>query len=226
MPIPSLRAGALLLPFVLAACTSASESKPNTPPQPPAVAPPVDAAPAKPAPHAHPPPKPAATVSATLNIDPKPGSKQFQGVWLEQADGSRLLIDYRATGIWKPFDGQKVKATGHVYQPRGQAIRATHYHVNTLEMADPQSSASIVAVGPLTQLSGAFVEKTVPSVAKGAGDKYTVFVADKGTSYLIANPNPKYVGKARVSARPIRRSPFITHRGGPTLWILDVSARP
>lgn len=228
MPIPSSRAVALVGALALAGCTSANpEPAPTPPPKHSGSPPAIDAAVTH---TADTPPrlpvKPAASVTATLKIDPKPGSKQFQGVWLVRADGSRLLIDYRATAIWKPFAGHQVVATGHVYQPRGQAIMATHYHVDTLKMADPQSTASIVGVGPLVQLSGSFSLKTAPPRSKSAGEKYPVFTAATGTTYLIANPSPTHSGKARVTARPIQRSPFVAHRGGPTLWILSASAQP
>lgn len=161
------------------------------------------------------------TVRATLTIDPRPGGKRFQGVWLVPDKGARLLIDYRATKIWRPFEGQKVVATGSVYQPRGQAINATHFRLETLEMADSKSTASIVRVGPRTELSGAFSTKTVPAGAKGAGETYEVFTASDGNVYLVANPDASHAGKTMISARRIQRSPFIAHRGGPTLWILN-----
>jgi len=172
--------------------------------------------------------KPPATMKfdATVAIDAKPGSKQFQGVWLVRADGSRLLIDYRATGLWRPFEKQKVTATGRTYYPRGQAIKAKHFRVETLQMVDKQSTASIIRIGPVKTLNGAFSTHTVRAGAKGGGQQRTVFTSKSATTYQVMNPAAALPGAAVVTAREIERSPFISHVGGPALWILSASKAP
>lgn len=41
-------------------------------------------------------PAPGPERRATVRIDPAPGGKQFQGVWLELEGGARWVIAYRA----------------------------------------------------------------------------------------------------------------------------------
>lgn len=163
---------------------------------------------------------------ATLTIDGKPGGKKFQGVWLVRADGSKLVIDYRARGLWRPFENQKVHVTGSSYQPRGQAISAAHFRVHTLRMADSQSTASIVELGPEQTLEGSFGSHTVAAGAKAAGQTYTIFKAKGGMTYQVLNPIPAKPGNVKVKARAATRSKFIAHVGGPALWILDTTYQP
>ncbi|MBW1878903.1 MAG: hypothetical protein JRI25_12375 [Deltaproteobacteria bacterium] len=164
----------------------------------------------------------AEAFEAKLTVDPEPGYKHFQGVWLEREDGDRWVIDYRARDCWTPFDGHRVRVVGEQYQPEGQAIGAIHFRVETLEVLDPMSMTSLVSVGPEKALTGRMARVSGEPGTKMEGSSYLVFTASDGTGYQLINPTAvsDHVGtQVSITARPVERSPYSTHMPGPTLWI-------
>src|SRR5262245_48072387 len=79
----------------------------------------------------------SASRRATLRVDPAPGPKHFQGVWLEVENGKRFVIDYWARSLWRGFDGSEVIVKGDCYEPFGEAINATHFRVDEMKFAMP-----------------------------------------------------------------------------------------
>ncbi len=162
---------------------------------------------------------------AVLRVDEKPGGKRFQGVWLERAKGPKLLIAYRALGCFTPFAGHRVAVTGEAYVPQGQAIGASHFRVRTMKLVDATKPVTFVSVGPEQALSGRFGMAQGAPGSKMADSTWPVFSAG-GASFQIANPSviADAAGKAaKVTAREVVRSPFMTHMGGRVLWLLSVS---
>ncbi len=169
-----------------------------------------------------------ASFQATVRIDAKPGGKQFQGVWLDRAGHEPLLIAYRPYGYWKPFEGKVVTVTGERYQPHGQSIGADHFRVHTMTV-DPKSMTDFVRVDPELSYVGKFEKRAMPAGSKLAGVTYDYFMANDGVSYAVANtPKDKIaVGtQVRVKARQVKRSPFMSHVGGPHLWIIEIAPVP
>lgn len=167
------------------------------------------------------------TVRATLKIDPKPGGKRFQGVWLEAAGGGRLLIDYRANEWWRPFEGKLVEARGEPYVPRGQAIMADHFRVHELHIVEPTVDDALISVHAAEDLTGTFTQYSWPKQTKLAGTKATVFVSDDGTQFWLSqkpDPMPQLDTPVRITARRVEPSNFIARPGGPYLWV--ISAEP
>lgn len=162
--------------------------------------------------------------AAVVRVDAKPGGKKFQGVWLERDDGERWVVAYRAEPWLVAFEGRRVDVTGAVYQPTGQAILATHFRIETLRLAGPESDAEFVAALAELRLSGTFKERVGESGTKLEGERYRVFEADDGAVYLLANyPERGEPGvAATVRARVVELSPYTAHRGGTYLWVLDV----
>lgn len=200
---------------VLAAACAASFAAPPEPPMP-----------IEPSPDPLARPDPAAAFEAVVRVDEKPGGKRFQGVWLERADGPRLLISYRADGCWTPFAGEKVRVTGAAYTPEGQAIGAEHFRVATMELVDRTKPIRFVSVGAERELTGKFGLGQGAPGSKMADSTWDVFSAD-GSSYQIANPS--LIGElsghpAKVKAREVVRTPFSAHMGGRVLWLVSVSA--
>jgi hypothetical protein len=160
---------------------------------------------------------------ATLRIDEKPGGKKFQGVWLERDDGEKWVIAYRPEGVWRPFEGKRVRVRGETYVPRGQAINATHFRVEWLAVArDDDKTQELVVVNVERAYSGSFEEFAWPAGSKLSGEKTTVF-SSEGKQYFLANrPETITLGKAvEVRAREVVPSPYVARPGGPFLWILD-----
>jgi len=164
---------------------------------------------------------------ALLTIDEKPGAKKFQGVWLEREDGERFVVSYRVHPWFEGFAGHRVKVTGERYEPKGQAIMAPHFRVHTLEIAgDPKEAPmpSVLRLGAETKLRGEFEVRTVSSGAKGAGERYQVFVSDAGTTYYVTGSiEPGLMGKqVDIVGRESEPSPFYAAmRGGRYLWLID-----
>ncbi len=165
---------------------------------------------------------------AIVRIDAKPGGKKFQGVWLDRKGHEPLLIAYRPYGYWKPFEGKTVTVTGERYQPHGQSIGADHFRVHTMT-TDPKSMTDFVRVDPERSYVGKFDKQAMPAGSKMAGTTYNTFMADDGVSYMLAN-TPKDKLKLgtpmRVKARQVKRSPFMSHVGGPHLWVIDIAPLP
>jgi hypothetical protein len=165
---------------------------------------------------------------AKIAIDAQPGGKKFQGVWLERDDGERWVVAYRPLGWLRAFEGERVHVTGERYQPHGQAIAGTHFRIATLRVVDPSLGAMFVEAGPERTYLGAFVELVGDPGTKGEGERYHVFDAEGEDRFLLANvPEDLVVGRpVTVKARTMAYSPFVAHRGGPMLWILEVEPRP
>ncbi|MGB1014613.1 MAG: hypothetical protein ACPG4T_10805 [Nannocystaceae bacterium] len=124
--------------------------------------------------------------SAEVEIDDKPGGKRFQGVWLVREDGQRWVTAYRALGFWKVFEGTTVNVVGSKYRPRGQAIGATHFQVETLTV-DPQLGTPWIGLGPKETLMGHFQQETGAAGTKLEGETWVVFISDANASYQLAN---------------------------------------
>jgi hypothetical protein len=171
---------------------------------------------------------------ATVRIDDAPGGKRFQGVWLEFPGGTRWVVDYRPTPLWKPFEDEAVVVTGRTYQPRGQAINATHFRVARMRLAGtvtggrPGSAipgARAVpyrAFGPEQFLRGTFVEHVWPAGTRREGEAETEFRTDLGVSYGIAGGDVD-AGPAAIRARVVEIDPaYAATTGGPKLYVLSV----
>jgi hypothetical protein len=117
-----------------------------------------------------------------------------------------------------------VQVTGERYQPEGQAIMAVHVRVHTLALVDDDGSAELVGLGPERELRGRFEERLVPDGAKGAGERYVVFVADGAEHLLASEPPPgmTLLAPATIRAREATMSPYVARRGGPYLWVLEL----
>ena len=70
-------------------------------------------------------------------VDPIPGGKRFQGVWLVLDDGTRYVIAYRPAPEHFQFLDKRVRLTGRPYTPGAdtQHIQATHLEVRSIELA-------------------------------------------------------------------------------------------
>ncbi|MFT3775729.1 MAG: hypothetical protein QM820_61060 [Minicystis sp.] len=163
---------------------------------------------------------------AVVRVDAQPQDKKFQGVWLERGDGEKWVVAYRPEGWLRGFEGKRVSVAGERYEPQGQAIMATHFRVHTIRVLDERAvdAPFFVEVGPERKMAGRFVERVGEKGTKLEGEKYTVFEADDGVAYGLANAVEATAGvRVRVRARPVVVSPFVARRGGPSLWILDVA---
>jgi hypothetical protein len=161
---------------------------------------------------------------AVVRVDERPGGKKFQGVWLERDGGERWVVAYRPEGWLRAFEGRRVRVTGEVYQPFGQAIAATHFRVATLRIVGQEPDAHLVSAGPARALVGEFAERVGAPGTKLEGERYTVFVAG-GTEYLLAGaPEDARPGaRVKIEARAVEPSPYAAHRGGEHLWVLTVA---
>jgi len=176
--------------------------------------------------------RPQESFEATVQIDPKPGDKAFQGVWLAREDGERWVIAYRAEPWFQPFEGQRVRVTGERFIPEGQAIMAPHFRVDTLRRvdegkADP-SASPVIGLGPEQQLEGVFEDRVGAPGTKLEGEPYRVFTASGGESFLLSHaPEDAQPGRrVLIRARAVELSPYMARRGGPTLWVLEVEPVP
>jgi hypothetical protein len=215
----TIRAAALLLAF---ACTPARpEPGPSEPAPPPVKTPPrMD---------------PATTdtnleeLDAIVEIDEKPGGKKFQGVWLVQDGGERWVISYRAEPWLREFEGLRVHARGERYTPEGQAINATHFRLAEMRVIDPQARLSLfVEVGPERTLTGVIREEVGAPGTKSEGERWHVLDSESDGRFMLVNTPEGIVLEQRIAvrARSIVFSPFVAHRGGPALWVLDVDRDP
>lgn len=70
-------------------------------------------------------------------VDPIPGGKRFQGVWLALDDGSRYLISYRPVPDHYAFLNKRVIVQGKPYLPGRdvQHMGATHLTVESINLA-------------------------------------------------------------------------------------------
>lgn len=161
-------------------------------------------------------------IRATLRIDQKPGGKKFQGVWLERENGEKWLISYRPEELWRGFENKSVGVRGAIYQPRGQAIRATHFRVDWLAIAGDDNSTDLVEVKEERIYQGQFEEFSWPAGTKLEGEKTPVF-SSNGQQYFLANRVERmpFGQKLAVRAREVVPSSHVARPGGPFLWVLD-----
>jgi hypothetical protein len=161
-------------------------------------------------------------IRAVVVIDAKPGGKKFQGVWLEREGGEKWVISYRPDELWRSFENRAVRVRGETYQPRGQAIRATHFRVDWLALVEDDPNASLVEVKEEKGYRGAFQWFVWPADTKLAGDKTLVFESG-GQQYFLANrpPQPTVGQELELRAREVVPSPYVARPGGPHLWIVD-----
>jgi hypothetical protein len=169
-------------------------------------------------------PPPPAAVRAILRIDPEPGAKKFQGVWLVRDDGSKLVIDYRARQLWTWFADREVLVTGGCYEPFGQAIMAKHYRVERMRPAKAQPGVGpYLEIGPAELLRGEFAVVTAPPGSKLAGSSRVVFRTG-GTTFGVEGERPgPEVTSARVRARKLL--PDMSYRARESehdVWIVSI----
>jgi hypothetical protein len=163
----------------------------------------------------------SASFVARLTIDAEPGGKRFQGVWLEHG-GERWVVDYRATGIWQPFDGLEVRVTGEKWSPdpRAQAIQAQHFKVARLEVADRKQAQRFFAIGPEREVTGRFVAVGGEPGTKSEGSTIHYFEAD-GRRFEIAGGDHGD-GPATATIRDVEINPaWAATRGGAFVWIIE-----
>jgi len=164
-------------------------------------------------------------IHATLRIDPSPGAKRFQGVWLEYADGTRWVVDYRARELWTWFANHPVIVTGEQYAPEGQAINAVHFRIDTMRFAVPEyGRGPYLTMGPEQIVHGTLVRDSAPPGSKAAGSSWPAFVGEDGTRYLVLGE--ELVGRSgpvRVRARVLVPDMSYTARtSGPDLWVVAI----
>ncbi len=164
--------------------------------------------------------------TATVRIDAEPGAKRLQAVWLERADGSQWVIDYRPRACWRPLEGATVTATGSVYTPQGQAISAIHFRVDALRATELTPELGLVAVGPEQTLTGTLLNAVGEAGTKSEGSGWTEFRDNDGPTWPLYNPSAlgELTGAVTLTVREVELSPFSAHIGGPQLCILDARA--
>lgn len=161
--------------------------------------------------------------TATVRIDPRPGGKKLQGVWLEREDGERWVIDYRPRDCWLPLQDIAVTATGERYEPQGQAISAPHFRVSVLRVLKVTPEAGLVAVGEEQTLTGTLLTAAGEPGSKSEGSTWTEFKDADGPVWPLYNPSAlgELTGAVTLTVREVELSPFSAHIGGPQLCILD-----
>ena len=78
------------------------------------------------------------------------------------------------------------------------------------------------SLGPLTVLEGRLEQRSGEPGSKSEGETWPV-LSVAGVDYQLFNPDvvPEAPGtELTVRARPVERSPVVTHRGGRWLWVL------
>lgn len=163
------------------------------------------------------------TFPAIVRVDAEPGSKKLQAVWLERGDGERWIVAYRPEPWLVAFADKPVEVSGGRYIPGGQAVKATHFRIDTLRITDDKELGLFESVGPERTMTGIFAERTGTVGAKDEGERYPVF--DNGeAAYELANrPDPLPLGSTvKVRVRETKYSKFAAHRDGPLVWVLEV----
>lgn len=158
---------------------------------------------------------------AKLRIDPAPGAKRFQGVWLVLGDRT-LLLDYRAHVLWTWFADREVTVTGETYwpDPKHQAVQTEHFRLATLRACE-RGRGPYLAIGPQTWLDGDVAIARAPAGSKLDGSSQSVFRA-AGRNLPIAGGEIPPPGPVRVLARELEPDMTYAARGsGPDLWIVD-----
>lgn len=212
-----MRSGCWLVAVLVLGCAPAASPAPSSPRVAVPAATDEPVAPTPPTPREN----TGDAIRATLRIDAKPGGKKFQGVWLEREDGEKWVISYRPDELWRGFQDKLVQVRGAIYQPRGQAIRATHFRVEWLAIVDDDST-DLVEVKEERTYAGQFEEHVWPAGTKLAGEKTPVFQSDGRTWFLANRVDPLQLGqKVEVRAREVVPSSHVARPGGPFLWILE-----
>jgi hypothetical protein len=78
---------------------------------------------------------------ALLDIDRLESAKHFQGVWLEKADGERLLVAYEPSAEYFRFVEKRVLVVGETWMPDPyeQHVAAKHIKVTSIRLADGET---------------------------------------------------------------------------------------
>jgi hypothetical protein len=160
---------------------------------------------------------------AVLRVDPEPGARKFQGVWLE-IGAEKWVVDYRVRPLWKWFADREVTVTGSCYQPEGAAIMGPHFHVDTLHVVDRRGGAGpYFGFGPERELAGELVVETGKPGSKAAGSSWDTFLAEDGTHYGIEGEfKPPYGLSVRVRARVLEPDlSYVARVGNIDVWIIE-----
>ena len=180
-----------------------------------------------------PPSQPVGPFTATVRVDPSPGGKKAQPVWLEREDGERWIAAYRPDDCWQALDGQTMQVEGERYEPLGQALSAPHIRVRSLHTPEPRPEDTLVQVGPEQTWTGRVVTEQGAPGSKSEGSEWLVFRPDgdaTGHNHLIVF-NPSAVAEmagapVEVTGRVVEVSPFSAHVAGLRLCVLSAKARP
>ena len=163
---------------------------------------------------------------AIVRFDEEPG-KEFQGVWLERADGARWVVADRPEAWLRSFAGRTVRVTGAAYKPTEYALRPSHYRIASLTVVETKGSRGpLLAVGPEQTTSGKFVEEAGKAGRKSEGSTLTYFVADNGVRYRIEGhpEGPLELGvPVKIDVRLVVPDwSFRAPSGEMFLWILKI----
>jgi hypothetical protein len=179
------------------------------------------------------PPEVVEPFTATVRVDPSPGGKKAQPVWLEREDGDRWVAAYHPDDCWLAIDGQTMQVAGERYHPPGQALSAPHIRVRSLHSPAPRPEDTLVQVGPEQTWTGRLVMAQGAQGAKSEGAEWLVFEPDGDTSghshFIVFNPSAvsEVVGApAEVTGRVVELSPFSAHVAGLRLCVLSAKALP
>lgn len=165
---------------------------------------------------------------ATLTVDELPSGKSLQGVWLRQDGSEPMIIDYRPHGCWTPFAQRRVRVTGSTYAPSGQAITATHFRVETLEVVDPAHMTSLLSVGPEQTLEGTLRTATGLAGSKQEGTTWPVLVTTNETWRILNTADVARFSEGQsltIDARQVVLSPFTAHAAEPRVYVIRARAR-
>lgn len=160
--------------------------------------------------------------TAIVRVDAEPGGKRFQGVWLDFGNDTRWVIAYRPHDIWKQFADTQVVVTGHCYTPFGQAIHATHFHVDTMRPVDRKDARRFLAVHPERLVRGEVVVAEAEVGSKAALSTLHQFREDGGATWWVAGSDARLTVGRRITAqvREVEISMSWTATvGGPHVWI-------
>jgi hypothetical protein len=161
-----------------------------------------------------------------LRLDEQPDVSRFVGVWLEQPDATRWVVDYRAYSVWSGLVGREVIVTGACYSPLYSSIVGRpHFRIATLRPADPARGVGpYLSIGPERDLRGELVDVAAPAGSKAAGSSRLVFRAEDGAEYnVVADDRPALRGRVEVRGRVLEPDMSYAARAtGPDLWIIGV----
>lgn len=164
--------------------------------------------------------------------DAKQEGKPFRGAFVEQDDGTRWVITYRAESPFHDLRDHRVKVDGTPYEPAGQALTMRHLRVASLKLIETEpvrldQDLPDVEVWGEERLTGQFEEYTWPAGTKLEGEKRVRFVDGDGTTYFLAHGDgSKLLGKTvTLTAHRVEPSRHMARPGGPYLWVLEIEAR-